>query len=144
MPLTALGKGEYGSFNENTTAEMMGSGKTEVNHAQRGSGKFTLAAAAVETFIRMKKKLPIARAPWPYLSSGIKQTLCLSTERPEPNGLVGDVEEVVGDGAASSSLPALSSALPSPLISQKLQVGEKLKQEIGNAIPLESKVKIWG
>ena len=34
---------------------MMGSGKTKVNHTQRGSGKFALAAAAVQIFIRTKK-----------------------------------------------------------------------------------------
>jgi len=38
-------------------------------------------------------------------------------------------------------LPCL---LPSPLISRKLRVGEQMKQESGNTIPLESKAKIWG
>lgn len=33
----------------------MGSGKTKVNHTQKGSGKFALAAAAVERFVRTKK-----------------------------------------------------------------------------------------
>lgn len=91
-----------------------------------------------------KEKQPIARAPPPYLSSGTGKPSVWALKGPEPNGLVGDGEQGVGDGAASSSPPALPSALPSPLTAWKLWVGEQMKQEIGNTIPLKSKAKIWG
>lgn len=96
-----------------TAAEMMGSGKTKVNHTQRGSGKFDLAAAALEIFIRTKKNYQLLELHGHIWAVGPSKPSAWALKRPEPTGLVGDAEQGLGDEAASSSPPVLPSALPS-------------------------------
>lgn len=96
-------------------------------------GKFALAAAAVEIFVRTRKSHCNCRAISEHRT---KQTLCESTDRLEPAGLVGNAKQVVRDG-----LIPLFLLSPSPWFHGNW-VGEQMNE--ATVTPLASEAKIWG
>lgn len=111
---------------------MMGSGKTKVNHTQRGSGKFPLAAAAEEIFVSTKEIYQLLELHDHIWAVGLSKLSVWAQRRPEPNGLFRDGKEEVGDGSALFTPTALFSALFSLWVHRNSELEQKTKQEIVN------------